>query len=131
MFYKVFGYLTATILCVIFKNLKQRLFPNVLCIITKTNHLMVTKATRKTECGAIQWETFIYLIERLKKEEKNYRFTLLIACGGFCGIRISDILSLTFQNLLIGESIELTEKKTGKTRTITINPSLRELAQFI
>lgn len=60
------------------------------------------------------------LIRRLSKDG-NYRISLLIGCGCFFGLRISDILSLTWEMLLDSDSFTLTEKKTGKKRVIKIN----------
>ena len=40
--------------------------------------------------------------------------SLLIGCGAFFGLRISDLLSLSWDMLLDSDSFILTEKKTGK-----------------
>ena len=47
--------------------------------------------------------------------------SLLIGCGCFFGLRISDILSLSWDMLLDSDSFTLIEKKTGKNRIIKIN----------
>ena len=51
--------------------------------------------------------------------------SLLVACGCFFGLRISDLLSLTWDQIL-GESFTLNEKKTGKHREIKVNAGVRE-----
>lgn len=84
---------------------------------------------KKTECGAMEWPQFLYLTERLKRE-KEYRFMLLIATGCYCGLRIGDLLNLRWNILLENENAEITEQKTKKTRTVTINVALREIAQY-
>lgn len=42
-------------------------------------------------------------------------------------MRISDILSLKWRDLIDRDFIEITEKKTGKFRRIKINPNLHEI----
>lgn len=51
--------------------------------------------------------------------------SLLIGCGSFFGLRISDILQLTWEMLLSSDCFSLVEKKTGKYRTIKINPEFQ------
>jgi integrase len=65
------------------------------------------------------------LVRRLYKDG-DYRMSLLIGCGSFFGLRISDLLSLDWNMLLEGDSFILTEKKTGKRRIIKINADFRK-----
>lgn len=51
--------------------------------------------------------------------------SLLVACGCFFGLRISDLLSLSWEQIL-GESFTLNEKKTGKHREIKVNTGVQE-----
>lgn len=80
-----------------------------------------------TTADYLPWDTMLVLVRRLYKDG-NYRMSLLIACGSFFGLRISDLLSLTWEQVL-GKSFSLNEKKTGKHREIKVNegllPSLR------
>ena len=64
------------------------------------------------------------LVRRLYRDG-YFRISLLIGCGCFFGLRISDILSLTWEMLLDGDSFMIQEKKTGKRRIIRINPNFR------
>lgn len=50
---------------------------------------------------------------------------LLIVCGCNLGLRISDLLPLTFEDLS-REVVEVREKKTGKIRSLRINNVVRE-----
>ena len=66
-------------------------------------------------------------IERMKdflksKSERNY---VLIMCGLYSGMRISDIIPLQVKQVT-GDRIEVTEKKTGKVKRFAINPELRK-----
>lgn len=73
----------------------------------------------------MEWDTMLLLVRKLYKD-KNYRLSLLIGCGSFFGLRISDILSLTWDMLLDGDTFSLTEKKTGKRREIKINRNFQK-----
>jgi integrase len=57
--------------------------------------------------------------------DKNYKMSLLISFGSFWGLRISDILSLKFQQVYDKDEFSLVEHKTGKTREIKINAQLK------
>ena len=60
------------------------------------------------------------LIRKLYKDGE-YRMSLLIGCGSFFGLRISDLRTLTWAMLLDDETFTLFEKKTGKRRVVKIN----------
>lgn len=72
-------------------------------------------------------------IERLKdylrsRSERNY---VLVMCGLYSGLRISDIVPLKVRDV-VGSRIEVIEKKTGKVKPFAINPELRKaLKQYI
>jgi site-specific recombinase XerD len=87
------------------------------------------KRNKKTECGALDWKDFLYLIDCLKKD-KNYTFCLLIATGCNTGLRISDILRLTWEMILHKDQFTIQEKKTKKDRLISINHSYKEIIEL-
>lgn len=87
----------------------------------------MSKKHSYTTADYLQWDTMLNLVHRLYKDG-NYRMSLLIACGSFFGLRISDLLSLTWEQIL-GESFSLNEKKTGKHREIKVNAGVREHAK--
>ena len=68
----------------------------------------------------LSWDTMLNLIRKLYRDG-DYRMSLLIGCGSFFGLRISDLLSLTWQMLLENPTFTINEKKTGKRRVIKIN----------
>ena len=78
-----------------------------------------------TTSDYIEWDTMLNLVRRLYKDG-DYRMSLLIGCGSFFGLRISDLLTLDWGMLLEGDSFILTEKKTGKRRIIKINAHFRK-----
>ena len=73
----------------------------------------------------MDWNTMLLLVRKLYKD-KNYRMSLLIGCGSFFGLRISDLLSLTWNMLLDDDRFTLIEKKTGKRREIRINSNFQK-----
>jgi integrase len=85
---------------------------------------------KKTTTSGLDWNTMTGLCHRLK-EDKLYRDYLLILCGSYFGLRISDLLELRWQDLLAKTEVILTEQKTGKERIITINPKVSEALKFV
>ena len=73
-----------------------------------------------TRADYIEWNTAVNLVHRLFRDG-DYRMSLLIGCGIFFGLRISDLLQLSWEMLLDGDSFTITERKTGKRRTVRIN----------
>ena len=78
-----------------------------------------------TTADYVEWNTAINLVHRLYKD-KDYKMSLLIGCGIFFGLRISDILQLSWDMLLDESSFELIEKKTQKRREIRINKGFQK-----
>jgi len=82
---------------------------------------------QKTTTGFIQWDSFTHLVLKLQRDGEH-KFCLLIATGCFTGLRISDILSLRWNQILDREVLELTERKTKKYRKLKINVDLQLIA---
>jgi len=61
----------------------------------------------------MEWDVMLSLIRKLYRDG-NYRMSLLIGCGCFFGLRISDILTLTWSMLLNDDKFTINEKKTNK-----------------
>lgn len=78
-----------------------------------------------TTSDYLEWDTMLSLVHRLYRDG-NYRISLLIGCGCFFGLRISDLKTLRWEQLLEGNSFELLEKKTGKRRIVRINPGFQK-----
>lgn len=68
----------------------------------------------------MEWDSMLTLIRRLYRDG-DYRMSLLIGCGCFFGLRISDLRTLTWAMLLNDDKFVLFEKKTGKRREVKIN----------
>lgn len=91
------------------------------------NHLKLNIMSLKystTTADYMQWNEMTNLVRRLSKD-RDYKMSLLIAVGCFWGLRISDILSLRWDMILYVDEFTIQEKKTGKMRTIRINPQLK------
>ena len=78
-----------------------------------------------TTADYLEWSEAMNLIRKLAKVG-NYKMSLLIALGCFTGLRISDILSLRWNQILNTEEFSVIEKKTGKKRTIRLNAQLQK-----
>ena len=78
-----------------------------------------------TTADYLVWSDAMNLIRKLAKDG-NYKMSLLVALGCFTGLRISDILILRWNQILYVSEFTIIEKKTGKERTLRLNPQLQE-----
>ena len=78
-----------------------------------------------TTSDYIEWDTAVNLVHRLFRDG-DYRMSLLVGCGIFFGLRISDTLRLTWSVILESNSFEIIEKKTQKRREIRINANFQK-----
>ena len=78
-----------------------------------------------TTSDYIPWDTMLSLVQKLFRDGK-YRLSLIIGCGAFFGLRISDLRELTWSQLLDSDTITLNETKTGKRRTVKVNENYRK-----
>lgn len=77
-----------------------------------------------TTADALTWDAMLRLVRNLYRDG-NYRLSLFVACASFFGLRASDVLRLSWRDLLEGDTFTLTEKKTGKRRVVAVNKQLR------
>lgn len=66
---------------------------------------------------------------KLIRRNKNSNFGLLIICGCNLGLRISDLIKLTF-NQLKQDEIILIEQKTKKKRILQINDNIKSALHY-
>lgn len=76
----------------------------------------------------LPWNDAMSLVRKLYNDG-NYRMSLLLGCGFFFGLRISDLLSLTWEKILRQDSFEINEHKTGKRREVRINKGFQKHIQ--
>jgi len=81
-----------------------------------------------TTADYLVWSDAMNLIRKLAKDE-NYKMSLLVAIACFTGLRISDILALRWNQILGVDEFAIIEKKTGKKRTLRLNPQLQKHIQ--
>jgi integrase len=86
----------------------------------------MSRLGQNTTTTYLEWNDFISLITKLEKDE-NYKFCLLVSIGVFTGLRISDLLTLKYSDLLNGDTFNVKEQKTKKQRSIKVNKDLREI----
>ena len=75
--------------------------------------------------NAMDWDVMLSLVRKLYRDG-DYRMSLLIGCGAFFGLRISDTLSLTWSMLLNDDKFVIYEKKTNKRRVVKINKGFQK-----
>ena len=78
-----------------------------------------------TTADYIEWDFAMNLVRQLYRDG-NYRFSLLIGCGCFFGLRYSDLKTLRWDQLITSDVFTLTERKTGKRRDIRINKGFQQ-----
>ncbi|NRT15267.1 integrase [Flavobacterium sp. 28A] len=67
---------------------------------------------------------------KIIKSDKNYKIGFLIVFGINVGLRISDILTLKYEDLE-NESISLIESKTNKRRVIRLNDNIKKAYRLL
>lgn len=72
----------------------------------------------------LEWNEAVSFMNRLY-DDGNYTISLLVGCGIYFGLRVSDLLRLRKKDLEASETFILYEKKTGKRRIIKINPAFK------
>jgi integrase len=90
----------------------------------------MSRKGQNTTTSFIEWNDFISLIIRLEKD-KEYKFCLLVSIGVFTALRITDLLTLKYSNILDNDIFLFTEKKTNKERSIKVNSTLKEIVQRV
>ena len=77
-----------------------------------------------TTADYITWDAATNLVRKLYRNG-DYRMSLFIGCGIFFGLRVSDLLTLSWNQILSGDEFVLYEKKTDKRRVIRINEGFK------
>ena len=73
-----------------------------------------------TTADYLPWDTAMALVRKLFRDG-NYRMSLLLGCGFFFGLRISDLKQLSWSQIMNADEFAIYEQKTGKRRVIKIN----------
>jgi integrase len=92
--------------------------------------IFMNKIGNKTVTMPIDWNVMLGLTQRLKND-KLFTDYLLILCGCYFGLRISDLLRLQYCDVIDKDDFEVIEKKTKKYRKVTINPAVQDAIQFV
>jgi integrase len=95
----------------------------------------------KTTTYSLDWETLIRLETRLQYKvrtqignDSNVQDLLIISLGSRLGLRVGELLKLTWNELKgikPGERIIINEQKTGKQRIVIMSQRLRETLDFV
>lgn len=84
---------------------------------------------KQTTTSGMEWNTMLGLAQRLK-EDCETRDYLLIIIGSYFGLRISDLLSLRWMDIIDKTEVVLIEQKTKKQRRITIHPKVSQALNY-
>ena len=84
---------------------------------------------RQTTTSGLEWNTMIGLTQRLK-QDKLCRDYLLILIGSYFGLRVGDLISIRWIDIIGKTELVLVEQKTKKTRRITINPNVSQAVKL-
>lgn len=87
---------------------------------------MAKRTKRTTETAPLKWQEAQTLLKLLKADSRH-ETRLMFALGFYTGLRISDILRLTWGDVLGKKEITVQERKTGKTRKMQVHPDLRAI----
>lgn len=90
---------------------------------------MSTKGSTTTS-DYLNFDSTLNKAIKLIKTDKNYKLGFLVVFGINSGLRISDILSIKFEDLE-NDSISLVEKKTNKKRTIRLNDNIKNAFELL
>ena len=85
---------------------------------------------KSTTCSGLAWDEMLVLLHNLKKDGR-LKMYLFICCGSYFGLRAGDLLRLKWQDVIDRDDFYVAEKKTGKTRKITVNASVKEALEFV
>ncbi len=85
----------------------------------------------KTTTQPLKWSKAMMLLDAMRDKAGQANTRLMLACGFFFGLRISDILNLTWEQILNDDGFEVEEGKTGKTRFISLDSRFIEIRNQI
>jgi integrase len=89
------------------------------------------ESINKKTSQPLKWDIMLRLVSDLIKD-KRYKETMLISCGAYLGLRHSDCVRITWNDLK-GDKLQLIETKTAKlkrVREIQINSELKRIAEI-
>ena len=78
-----------------------------------------------TTADYLQWNEAMMLVKKLYRDGR-YRDSMMVATGFMTGLRISDILRLTYADILDNDILIINEKKTGKRREIPLSKDYKK-----
>jgi integrase len=90
------------------------------------------ESINKKTSQPLKWDIMLRLVADLIKD-KRYKETMIISLGAYLGLRHSDIVRLSWNDILTSDKLQLIETKTAKlkrVREIQINPELKRIAEI-
>lgn len=96
-----------------------------LIIIILLNYKTMSLKNSITTSDYLNFDSALNKALKLIKTEKNYKIGFLVVFGINSGLRISDILKITHEDLK-NDSVTLMESKTNKKRVIKLNDNIKK-----
>lgn len=96
-----------------------------LSIIIFLNYKTMSLKNSITTSDYLNFDSALNKALKIIKTEKNYKIGFLVVFGINSGLRISDILKITHEDLK-NDSITLMESKTNKKRVIKLNDNIKK-----
>ena len=85
----------------------------------------MSKPNSKTTADCLQWSEARLLIKGLYRDG-DYRMSLLVGCGCYYGLRIAELLGLTWEDVLRKEDQPFYNCNTGEEYNLRVNGSFKE-----
>lgn len=101
-----------------------------LIIITFLNYKTMSLKNSITTSDYLNFDSALNRALKIIKTEKNYKIGFLVVFGINSGLRISDILKITHEDLK-NDSITLMESKTNKKRVIKLNDNIKKAFELL
>ena len=79
----------------------------------------------KTTASFLDWDRALNAGRTLLKDKKSSVYGLYIIVSIHTGLRVSDVLELTYEQLR-EDTVDVTETKTDKTKTVAINKEIHK-----
>ena len=90
----------------------------------------MSRKGQRTVTSGLEWNDMIVLLHKLKQDGR-LRDYLFVCTGCYFGLRARDLLRLKWSEVVDRDFFYVTESKTKKTRKIDINPTVKEVLEYV
>lgn len=90
----------------------------------------MSKKGESTVTSGLDWNEMLGLLYKLRQDGKLREY-LFVCTGCYFGMRAGDLLQLRWREVVDRDYFHITESKTGKTRKIDINPTVKDALDYV